>query len=255
MFRRQANTCSECNGTNIRRSRWLSHDEKVSNSGMQPVRCNNCGHRFLAPRPKPVSTRVLVLAATAVVVVLSLFIAFGHRMSLPKKTGGGAVATSDRIEIDTDDLRAADSGNPDAQFKVANLLLAKPGVGLDNSSKAIGYLEAAAEKGHLPSMLRVGALYRKGIGALQNYALAAKWIGRAALRGSPQGMLELGRLHRDGIGMPADPVQAYVWFNRAAAANNPEAPLERQAVARLLSPEDLQRAQEESAKPVAVAGS
>ena len=150
------------------------------------------------------------------------------------------------ITITAADMRAAEDGNPEAQFAVATSMLADAELNLAYSAKAVEFLQRAAEAGHTRAMLRLGLLYRKGVGALQNYALAAKWIERAARRGEPPAMLEFGRLYREGVGVRKDAVRAYVWLNRAAAARDPDAIRERAEVARILSAEELKQAQDES---------
>lgn len=157
-----------------------------------------------------------------------------------------APETGISLVITPEAMKAAEGGDPEAQFSVANAMLSDAELNLAYSAKAVEFLNGAAERGHKRAMLRLGQLYRKGIGALQNFALAAKWIGRAAAGGEPQAMLELGRLYREGIGVEKDLVTAYVWLNRAAAAHDPVAIREREEVARVLSAEELKRAQDQS---------
>lgn len=254
MFRRETIHCLKCDGIAVRRSRWHSHDEKLRNPGREPVRCSDCGHRFLVAASSGAAGRILLaggIAAALLTMVLTVVLTAepssgpeDPAVSLPVGPG----------QFNPVDLRAAEAGDPEAQFRAASALLADPELNFAYSGKAIGFLEAAAEHGHIRAMLRLGLLYRKGVGALQNFTLAAKWLEKAALSGDAQAMLEFGRLHREGIGVPKDPVRAYVWFNRAAAARDPDAPLERQAVARLLTPDELHRAQEQSARPAEPTG-
>lgn len=255
MFRRQTLHCSKCDSTAVRRSRWLSHDEKARNRGRQPVRCSDCGHRFLADDSRspllPIAAAVGVAVLTGLLLV-ALFNAPTATPELPPLTAPEKPAQAAGLgPITAAELQAAESGDAEAQLRVASALLADPELNFAYSGKAIGFLEAAAEHGNTRAMLRLGMLYRKGVGALQNFSQAAKWLEKAASSGDPQAMLEYGRLYREGVGVPQDPVRAYVWFNRAAAARDPDAPLERQAVARLLTPEELHRAQEASAQPLA----
>lgn len=144
-------------------------------------------------------------------------------------------------------MKSAEAGDAEAQFSVATAMLADAELNLAYSTKAVELLTRAADQGHARAMLRLGMLYRQGVGALQNFAMAAKWIEKAARLGEPQAMLELGRLHREGVGMAKDPVKAYVWLNRAAAARDPQAIRERAEVARLLTQAELKKAQDESA--------
>lgn len=143
-------------------------------------------------------------------------------------------------------MAAAEAGDPDAQYVVASSMLTDASLSLAYATKAIGFLQQAAERGHTRAMLRLGLVYRKGVEAPQNYALAAKWVEKAARLGEPQAMLELGRFHREGVGMPMDLVKAYIWLNRAAAARDTEAPRERAEVARHLTAAELQQAQDVS---------
>jgi hypothetical protein len=255
MFRRQTLHCSKCDSTAVRRSRWLSHDEKARNRGRQPVRCNDCGHRFLADDSRspqlPIAGAVGAASLLAGLLAVAFLNAENPPADLPplKAPDKPAQAAAGLGPVSPAELQAAEAGDAEAQVRVASALLADPELNFAYSGKAIGFLEAAAEHGNTRAMLRLGMLYRKGVGALQNFNRAAKWLEKAAVNGDPQAMLEFGRLYREGVGVPQDPVRAYVWFNRAAAARDQDAPLERQAVARLLSPEDLHRAQEASAQP------
>lgn len=254
MFGRLTQNCSKCDSVDVRRSRWLSHDEKVRNPGKEPVRCNDCGHRFLVDvRPNP---KLLLIAGGSVIglvvlVALTLMLAAGDLSGSEDETADAPAAEANLGPVTSADMQAAEAGDPDAQFRVASALLADPELNFAYSGKAIAFLESAAEKGHARARLRVGQLYRRGVGALQNYARAAKWLELSAKSGDAQGMMEYGRLFREGLGVDRDPIRAYIWFNRAAAARHPDAPLERQAVARLLTLEELQRAQEASLKPEA----
>ena len=188
-------------------------------------------------------TLVLPLGAAGVLLIVLLLVwAWPGRVPESKDLPG----TDLSIAITAADMKAAEDGNPEAQFAVATSMLADAELNLAYSAKAVEFLQRAAEAGHTRAMLRLGLLYRKGVGALQNYALAAKWIERAAQRGEPPAMLELGRLYREGVGVRKDTVRAYVWLNRAAAARDPDAIRERAEVARILTAEELKQAQDES---------
>jgi hypothetical protein len=208
------------------------------------VRCRDCGQRFVVPAQADRS-KLAIGALLAVGVVLAVggmvFASYWRGPDLPEPS---AEALSPAITPMA--MKAAEAGDADAQYAVANALLADQELNLAYSSKALGFLQQAAEKGHVRAMLRLGLIYRQGVDAPQNYALAAKWIERSARLGEPQGMLELGRLYREGVGVSRDPIKAYIWFNRAAAARDTDAPRERAEVARHLGPAELQQAQDES---------
>jgi uncharacterized protein len=199
----------------------------------------------MAPVQADQKTKIVaLLAGGGALVILLIVIASVAGSPAPEVHRQPTQAVS--ITVSAEAMKAAEQGDADAQFAVATSLLADPELNLAYSAKAVEFLQHAAEHGHKRAMLRLGQLYRKGVGALQNYTLAAKWIDSAAKAGEPQAMLELGRLYREGVGVARDPVAAYIWLNRAAAARDPDAIREREEVARTLTVEELRQAQHES---------
>ncbi|MDO9600665.1 MAG: tetratricopeptide repeat protein [Azoarcus sp.] len=145
---------------------------------------------------------------------------------------------------------AAEAGDAEAQFRVGRKLLLDAALDGKKGAEALAWLTRAAESGHTGAMIKLAQVFRSGIGAVQNYALAAHWVERAAHAEDPEGMLELGRFCRDGVGFERNPVHAYVWMNRAAAKHNLDAVREREMVTRNLSAEDLKLAQRLSLEPM-----
>jgi uncharacterized protein len=238
--------CPNCQGLHFDRSHWRTRDEKQRNADCRPVRCRDCGHRFFVPAEPETSRAALPVLlggsiVLALVVVLTLAVWFVRTPDVPEQAPP-AISTA----ITPAAMTAAEAGDPDAQYAVASSMLTDAALSLAYATKAIGFLQQAAERGHTRAMLRLGLVYRKGVEAPQNYALAAKWVEKAARLGEPQAMLELGRFHREGVGMPMDLVKAYIWLNRAAAARDTEAPRERAEVARHLTAAELQQAQDVS---------
>ena len=244
MFGQESAHCINCSGVNVRSSKWNSRREKARNPNLRPVRCSDCGTRFLTAATGDRSQLGMALAAGGILMVL-LVVAAAVWLSYPTEPRNepppGVSPT-----ITPAAMKAAEDGDPEAQFTVANSMLADAELNLAYSAKAVEFLQRAAEQGHKRAMLRLGLLHRVGVGALQNYALAAKWIETAATLGEPQAMLELGRLYRDGIGVQKDMVRAYVWLNRAAAGHDPDAAREREEVARTLTAAELKEAQNQS---------
>jgi len=197
----------------------------------------------MVPAAKELSKLAIPLGLASPVVIL-LLILWAWPAQIPERSEAPGADVS--VVITAADMKAAEDGNADAQFSVAASMLADAELNLAYSAKAVEFLQRAAESGHTRAMLTLGLLYRRGVGAPQNYSLAAKWIENAARRGEPLAMLEFGRLYREGIGVGKDAVRAYVWLNRAAAARNPDAVHERAEVARILSAEELRWAQDES---------
>ena len=243
MFGRESAKCPNCQGDNIRASKWNSRGEKARNPGMRPLRCSDCSTRFMvAVGDDSDKVRFLLGAGLVLVVLLFMFADWPERRPGPPE----GVQASVSLAISAAAMKAAEDGDQDAQFSVATSILADPELNVAYSAKALEFLRRAAEKGHTRAMLRLGQIYRKGVGALQNYSLAAKWIEAAAKLGEPEAMLEFGRLYREGIGVPRDLVRAYIWMNRAAAARNLDAAREREEVSRILTAAELAQAQEES---------
>ena len=61
-------------------------------------------------------------------------------------------------------------------------------------------------------------MYERGLGAPQSFRKAAEWYRRAAEKGDARGQLRLGTLYRDGIGVAARPLSS-VSLARACGGN------------------------------------
>ena len=75
-------------------------------------------------------------------------------------------------------------------------------------------------------------------------AEALKEWRAAANAGDRRSMLALGRLHMRGLGAPQDYIEAHMWFNLAAARGEMEAEKERDALAKKMTPQQVATAQE-----------
>ncbi len=237
-------SCPSCQGSRCRESRWLSIDEKRGHPDGSPYRCLDCSHRFLARKASFFERDTVVSASWAIfAIVLTAIVTFWWA-----RTGSSSVAPSVAMStvIDPALLKAAETGDAGAQFKVGEALFNDPAHSNETSAKAVRWLRLAAENGNAEAMVLLGRLSRSGVGILQDFGQSAKWIQTAATRGDSEGMLELGRLYRDGVGVEKDMMQAYIWFNRAAAAHNLDAVREREVVVRQLAPEELKEAQARS---------
>lgn len=192
-------------------------------------------------------------ALTATIVTLSFAYWSINRDGHSVSPISSDVDTSQTLASDSmlgaDLLTAAETGDIEAQFRLGQSKLIEAAIDAAKGTEAVHWLLQAAEGGHSGAMTRLGLMYQKGTGVLQNYDLAVNWISQAAHKGDPAGMLEYGRLYRDGIGVDKDMIQAYVWLNRAAAANNLTAMREREAVSLTLSKDELRLAQNLSMEP------
>lgn len=245
MFFRQKVQCPACQGFRCRESRWRTVEEKRVYPGCVPYRCLDCSHRFLAPQRKQ-SASLQRISAAAVLVGTIVVFAAASMLTGKDIPPSDSVATTHTL-LDLGVRKAAEEGDAAAQFRLGEALFHDPARTNETSVQAINWLQRSAENGNTDAMIFLGRLSRTGVGILQDFAQASVWLHTAAQRGSPEGMLELGRLYRDGVGVEKDLVKAYVWFNRAAAARNLDAVREREAIARVLKPDELKDAQRQSA--------
>ena len=253
MGARVATPCPKCASTRCRESRWSSHGEKADNPGMHPCRCTVCSHRFIAPMGAAHSNvggrhpLLTTVAATVVIGVVAGIIGLLWPEAQQAEQVIAPIALPDAsADSAHPSAEAAHAGDMEAQYRVGRAALNDSTRGKEATIEGVSWLTQAAEGGHTAAMLKLGTLYRNGVGVPQNYEFAERWVRAAAEAGNSEAMVELGRFYRAGVGVKADAVKAYVWFNRAAAAMNMEGVHERDIIGLKLSAEDLKAAQAES---------
>jgi TPR repeat protein len=144
--------------------------------------------------------------------------------------------------------RAAEQGNPEAQYDLGRRLLH------DDPEAALHWFERAAGRDHDKAQYELGEIYREGNGAPAgvNHAEAAKWYLLAAERGNGSAQARIGDMLYSGTGVPQDLVKAYEWLNLAAAQSSRHPDLEdynkrlialRDSAAARLTPEQITAAQ------------
>ncbi|HWK66050.1 MAG TPA: peptidoglycan-binding protein [Rhizobiaceae bacterium] len=172
---------------------------------------------------------------------------------------------------------AADSGDPRAMFEIGSRYAEGRGVEADMPAAARWY-ERSAELGFAPAQYRIGNLYEKGLGvgrdiakaktwyqmaaaqgnasAMHNLAVlfamgadgvvdndsAARWFIEAAELGVKDSQFNLGILAAKGIGMQQNLEESYKWFALVAKTGDQDASAKRDEVAKMLRPEQLERA-------------
>jgi TPR repeat protein len=85
------------------------------------------------------------------------------------------------------------------------------------SQKDLQTLQAQAGQGDPEAQVRLGDLYAKGRGVLQDHTQARAWYEKAAVQGHPIGQNNLAELYFAGLGGPPDYVRAYMWVSLAAS--------------------------------------
>ena len=101
----------------------------------------------------------------------------------------------------------------------------------------------AADQGFADAQFNLGAAYYFGKGVAQDYVESAKWNRKAADQGHVLAQLNLGFAYGQGKGVPQDYAEAHKWFNLAAAAGNTLGGEGRDALANLMTPEQVAEAQ------------
>lgn len=155
--------------------------------------------------------------------------------------------------------KAADSGDTDSQYNLAQIYLWGNDVIEADTQKAIRYLTMAAENGsaqaeadlgaifyhgtlvkkdipeslkwfrraaehgHSGAQYSLGTYYLKGERVAHNYAEAFRLFRLSAEQNFPEGQRALSICYRDGLGVEKDPKKAIEWLKKAADNNLPDA--------------------------------
>jgi TPR repeat protein len=146
--------------------------------------------------------------------------------------------------------RAAEEGDDDAAYALAELLADGIGVARDDAgpsassarppnratpgrrpgwdtctSMGVGWRRTppkgrlyrlAAERGFAAAQINLAWLYVQGLGVAQDQAVAAGWYRRAAEQGHPYAQNRLGSMLSEGRGLAKDEAAALGWYRKAA---------------------------------------
>ncbi len=77
-------------------------------------------------------------------------------------------------------------------------------------------------------------------------AQAVQWYRKAAEQGFARAQFNLGVMYRKGQGVTKNDVRAYVWFSAAAAQGNSTASKSLDLLEKLMTPEQIAKAQQEA---------
>lgn len=113
-------------------------------------------------------------------------------------------------------------------------------------------IKPAAEAGDADAQFALAEAYHKGEGVTQNNAEAAKWYEKSANRGNVDAQFALGFVYRGGDGIPMDKVTSYMWFELANEHGNVHAYELRNDVAWSMTEDQIQEARKKAKqwKPV-----
>jgi TPR repeat protein len=117
---------------------------------------------------------------------------------------------------------AAQKGDPEAQFRLANMYV--NGVGVDRDlSKAAEWYGRASAQGHALAQNNLGVMYANGWGVPQNFREALKLFVSASGQGNADAESNLGAMFLLGRGVDVNEAEAAFWLKRAAQQGVAEA--------------------------------
>ncbi|RLA74275.1 MAG: hypothetical protein DRG78_21465 [Epsilonproteobacteria bacterium] len=85
-----------------------------------------------------------------------------------------------------------------------------------NIPKAVQLYKKAANQGNLYAQLRLGNLYKKGVGIRRDDQQAAHWFLQAAKQGDSVAQYNIAYFYYNGIGIAKNKKEAEKWFEKAA---------------------------------------
>lgn len=126
---------------------------------------------------------------------------------------------------------AAEQGHADAQFELADLIVAAFPYTPDDASDDVlaesnRWLRLAADQGHVEASKALAYRYWQGEGLEKNDAEAVRWMEQAARKGDSLAQSFLADAYADGVGVPPDPGKAAAWNLKAAQSGLQSAQLE-----------------------------
>ena len=231
--------CPRCNSLNVRPSSLRVSKVSAHRIFLALYRCRDCKERFWVT-----SKTVYFLGA-----VLAVAIMAGAIGLIMWGIGGDPPRASERAAPVaarfSDMLKRAESGDPVAEYEVAQTYAGGDGVP-KNEKEARAWLERAARDGNADAQYEFGIALREGRGTVQDYERALDWLQLAADAGNAQAQFELGRMYLAGTGVPVDKLKAYTWLNLSAAQGVTGAAPLRDVALGQLSPEQVVKAQAEA---------
>jgi TPR repeat protein len=137
----------------------------------------------------------------------------------------------------------AEQGNVDAQFSLGMIYRNGQGVTQDYK-QAIYWYKKAAEQGDADAQYILGVMYYEGQGVSQDYKQASSWYRKAAEQGDEKAQFNRGVMYSKGQGVTQDYIMSHKWFNIAGANGDAEAAKSRNIVEKLMTPQQVEKAQQ-----------
>jgi uncharacterized protein len=112
-----------------------------------------------------------------------------------------------------------------------------------NDAEAVVWFRKAADQGDPVAQFLLGGQYATGQGVARDYAEALLWFQKAAEQGHPAAKFYLGAIYAKGDGVPQDYVRGHMWFSLSAAQGNQEAVKALEMAERKMTPVQIAEAQ------------
>jgi len=119
-------------------------------------------------------------------------------------------------------LRAAQSGDPKAEFQLGRAYEDGNGVPHDDD-RAAEWFHKAADQGNVDAQNSLGLMYAEGRGVQRDRAEAVRWYKKAASHGLAEAMYHLAIAYYNGEGTEGNLGLAYTWLMAAQKAGDPQA--------------------------------
>ena len=110
--------------------------------------------------------------------------------------------------------------------------------------EALKWWKLAAERGNSNAQYNRGVMYRDGHGVTQDYKEAVKWFRLAADQGFAEAQFNLGTMYVAGRGVIQDDASAHMWFNLASSAGHAVGAKNRDLIAKIMTPQQIEKAQD-----------
>lgn len=147
---------------------------------------------------------------------------------LSADTGFRVLTSADRsgsMEMGTEkfltQLKRAEKGNAEAQFKIGLMYVDGDGVG-KNEEASTAWFRLGALAGDKAAQFNYGLHLELGIGTQKNQHEAVRWYNKAADQGHAKAQLNLGLCYQFGNGVPQSYEEAEKWLIKSASGGSAE---------------------------------
>ena len=114
---------------------------------------------------------------------------------------------------------------------------------LAESKEAVKWYWLAAEQGDAEAQFNLGYMYESGHEVFQDYKKAFKWYRLAAEQGHASAQSNLGIMYANQ-GVNQDYARAHMWYSLASAAGAASGTTNRDNIAKIMTPQQIEKAQE-----------